>query len=94
MYDILIKNSKLRKKDGLFSIGIKDGKIEKISQNIADKGEKEIDAEGKLVTESFINPHLHLCKVYTFMMMEEEALKNYHGEEMGKAMNAIELASL
>jgi len=50
--------------------------------------------EGKLVTESFINPHLHLCKVYTFMMMEEEALKDYHGEEMGKAMTAIELASL
>lgn len=93
MFDILIKNAKLRKKEGLFSIGIKNGKIEKIGEKIQEKGEKEIDAEGKLVTESFINPHLHLCKVYTFMMMEEEALKDYHGAEMGKAMTAIELAS-
>lgn len=94
MYDILIKNAKLRKKEGLFFIGIRDGKIEKISREINDSGKVEVDAEGKLVTESFINPHLHLCKVYTFMMMEEEALKDYHGAEMGKAMTAIELASL
>lgn len=94
MYDILIKNAKLRKKDGLYSIAIKNGKIEKISQNLEESAEKVIDAQGKLVTESFVNPHLHLCKVYTFMMMEEEALKDYHGENMGKAMTAIELAAL
>ncbi|MBC7195263.1 MAG: cytosine deaminase, partial [Caldisericia bacterium] len=65
MYDILIKNAKLRKKDGLYSIAIKNGKIEKISQNLEESAEKVIDAQGKLVTESFVNPHLHLCKVYT-----------------------------
>ncbi len=94
MFDILIKNAKLRKKEGLFFIGIKDGKIEKISTEVSENGKVEIDAEGKLVTESFINPHLHLCKVYTFMMMEQEALKDYHGKDMGKAMTAIELAAL
>ncbi len=94
MFDILIKNAKLRKRDGIFSIGIKNGKIEKIAQNIEDGSQTVIDAQGKLVTESFVNPHLHLCKVYTFMMMEEEALKDYHGENMGKAMTAIELAAL
>ncbi|MDI6861624.1 MAG: amidohydrolase family protein [Caldisericia bacterium] len=94
MYDILIKNAKLRKKNGLFSIGIKDGKIEKISENLNLDAKTTIDAEGKLVTESFVNPHLHLCKVYTFFMMEEGALKDYHEESMGKAMTAIELAAL
>jgi len=94
MFDILIKNAKLRKKDGFFSIGIKNGKIEKVAQNIEESSQTVIDAQGKLVTESFVNPHLHLCKVYTFMMMEEEALKDYHGENMGKAMTAIELAAL
>lgn len=94
MYDILIKNAKLRQKNGLFSIGIKDGKIEKISENLNLDAKTTIDAEGKLVTESFVNPHLHLCKVYTFFMMEEEALKDYHEESMGKAMTAIELAAL
>ena len=53
----------------------------------------EIDARGNLVTESFVNPHLHLCKVWTLPMMEEEALKSYQGEAMGKAMAGIELAS-
>lgn len=94
MFDILIKNAKLRGKEGLFSIGIKDGKIEKISKDLNGDAKTVLDAEGKLVTESFVNPHLHLCKVYTFMMMEEEALKDYHGENMGKAMTAIELAAL
>jgi cytosine deaminase len=94
MFDILIKNAKLRKRDGIFSIGIKNGKIEKVAQNIEESSQTVIDAQGKLVTESFVNPHLHLCKVYTFMMMEEEALKDYHGENMGKAMTAIELAAL
>ncbi len=45
------------------------------------------------MTESFVNPHLHLCKVWTLPMMEEEALKSYQGEAMGKAMAGIELAS-
>jgi cytosine/creatinine deaminase len=45
------------------------------------------------VTESFVNPHLHLCKVWTLPMMEEEALKTYQGEAMGNAMVGIELAS-
>jgi len=34
-----------------------------------------------------------MCKVYTLQMMDEEALKDYHGEGMGKAMTAIELAA-
>jgi cytosine deaminase len=46
-----------------------------------------------LVTESFANPHLHLCKVYTLDRMDEAALRSYHGETMGKAMTAIELAA-
>jgi cytosine deaminase len=45
------------------------------------------------VTESYVNPHLHLCKVWTLPMMEEEALKTYQGDAMGKAMAGIESAS-
>jgi cytosine deaminase len=52
-----------------------------------------VDAQGKLVTESFVNPHLHLCKVYTRQLMDDEALTGYHAEGMGKAMTTIELAA-
>ena len=93
MYDIVIRNAKTRKLKSLVDIGILDGKIKTIKEKVDEKGSIEIDAKGKLVTESFVNAHLHLCKVYTLMMMTEEALKDYHGEDMGKAMTAIELAA-
>ncbi|WP_206076202.1 amidohydrolase family protein [Marinitoga lauensis] len=93
MFDILIKNAKLRNYKEPKDIGIKDGKIVEISDTIIEEAKKVIDAKGNLVTESFVNPHLHLCKVYTLMKMSENALKDYHGENMGKAMTAIELAA-
>jgi len=93
MYDIVIRNAKTRKLEGLVDIGILDGKIKTIKEKVDEKGSIEIDAKEKLVTESFVNAHLHLCKVYTLMKMTEEALKDYHGEDMGKAMTAIELAA-
>ncbi len=93
-FDILIRRAKLRGRSGsLFDIGIADGRITAIEEHIEGQAKKEIDAQGNLVTESFVNPHLHLCKVYTLQMMDEEALKDYHGEGMGKAMTAIELAA-
>jgi cytosine/creatinine deaminase len=93
-FDILIRGGALRGHAGqLFDIGVTGGKIAAIQPKIAGTGEIELEAGGSLVTESFANPHLHLCKVYTLKMMDEEALKDYHGADMGKAMNAIELAA-
>lgn len=93
-FDILIHRARLRgHPEETFEIGIASGKIAAISEQVGNQAEIEIDAQGNLVTESFVNPHLHLCKVYTLQMMDEEALRDYHGAEMGKAMTAIELAS-
>ena len=93
-HDTLIKNARLRSEpETLFNISVANGKIAAIEQTLAGDAAIVIDAEGNLVTESFVNPHLHLCKVYTLQMMDEEALTAYQGEGMGKAMNAIELAA-
>ncbi len=93
-FDILIRNAALRSKPGQASdIGITQGMIMAVERRLDGHGVLEIDAGGGLVTESFVNPHLHLCKVYTLEMMDEEAMKDYHGGGMGKAMNAIELAA-
>ncbi len=93
-FDLLIRNAKTRKGgEELTDIGIVGGKIKKIAKNLTGKAEKTIDAEGKLVTESFVNGHLHLCKVYTLDMVGEEALSSYAGGSMGGAMTAIELAA-
>ena len=61
--DLIIRNGKLRNREGIWDIGIKDGKIAAISKNISEKAEQEIDAQGKLTVPSFIDPHIHLDKV-------------------------------
>jgi len=93
-FEILVKHAKLRNSpESLIDIGIANGQIISLEENLVGNSESVIDARGNLVTESFVNPHLHLCKVYTLQMMDEEALTAYQGEGMGKAMNAIELAA-
>ncbi|MFH0880934.1 MAG: cytosine deaminase, partial [Lentisphaerota bacterium] len=92
-HDLVIRNAQLRKKRGRFDIGIQGGVIKAIAPKIREKGKRVIDAGGSLVTESFVNTHLHLCKVYTLQMMDNKALTSYHGENMGAAMTAIELAA-
>ncbi|MFN2176014.1 MAG: amidohydrolase family protein [Anaerolineales bacterium] len=93
-FDILIKNCQLRgQPENRFDVGITGGKITALAENLPGAGKTEIDAQGSLVTEAFVNPHLHLCKVYTLPMMDELALQDYHTADMGKAMTAIELAA-
>jgi len=93
-YDLIIRDAVLRATPKVkCDIAISGGKISKIAPSIDGKAAQELDAAGNLVTESYVNTHLHLCKVYTLMMMDEAALKDYHGADMGKAMTAIELAA-
>lgn len=92
-FDILIKNAQLRGRESLTDIGIAGGKIVSVEKRLGGEAGVTVDAEANLVTESFVNPHLHLCKVYTLQMMDEDALTAYQGEGMGKAMTAIELAA-
>ena len=95
--DLIICNARLRGERELFDIGIEKGLVATVAKvqgdGKVDDGATVIDAAGKLVTESFCNPHLHLCKVYTLEMLDELALKSYHGGTMGAAMTAIELAA-
>lgn len=93
-YDILITNAKTRFSGAkTLQIGTKNGKITRIAEKVDGSAVKTIDAGGNLVTESFVNGHLHLCKVYTLKMMDDTALGAYTGESMGGAMTAIELAA-
>jgi cytosine deaminase len=92
-FDILIKQARLRDRLQLTDIGILNGKITALAEHLDGEANLMIDAKENLVTESFVNPHLHLCKVYTRRMMDDEALTGYHAEGMGKAMTTIELAA-
>ena len=56
-------------------------------------GTEVLDAEGGLVTESFVNGHMHLDKVYTLDRIGDAALTAYTSGDMGSALHSIELAS-
>ena len=92
--DLLIRRARLRRGfEGLVDIAIRQGVIDTIAEAFRGPARAEIDAAGGLVSESFVNPHLHLDKVYTLAMLDERAMQDYHGADMGKAMTAIERAA-
>jgi len=91
--DIVVRNARLRGADRLTDIAISSGSIAEIGTVPNCKARVEIDAAGNLVTPSYVNPHLHLCKVWTLPMMSEDALGAYQGDGMKQALSAIELAS-
>jgi imidazolonepropionase-like amidohydrolase len=93
--DIHIRNARLRRRadDARFDIAIANGRIVAIEPSLDVRAREEIDAGGNLVTTSYVDPHLHLCKVWTLPMMEEAALKAYRGGGMAHTRDAIDLAS-
>jgi len=93
--DLSLLNCRLINQTGLFDITITNGQISNIQSHseMARGNQQAIDAGGNLVSPSFVNPHLHLCKVYTLERMDEAALREYHAADMGKAMTAIEMAA-
>ena len=91
--DIVIRGARLRGRPALADIGIRDGTIVALEAGLAQRGAMELDAGGNLVTESFVNPHLHLDKVFTLDRAGQDTLTAYHGAGMGEAMAAIEHAA-
>ncbi len=61
--DLVVRRARLRKKEGLWDVGIENGRFKAVEQKIAAKGKEEIDAAGNLLTPPFIDPHLHLDAV-------------------------------
>nr|WP_206701268.1 cytosine deaminase [Cytobacillus firmus] len=55
----------MRGREGLWNITIQDGKIHSLTQGEADAGQEILDAAGSLVSEPFIEPHIHLDTTLT-----------------------------
>ncbi|WP_228749886.1 amidohydrolase family protein [Bradyrhizobium sp. BR 10261] len=91
--DLVITNARMRSRE-LVDIAITDGVITAIGDRLDHAAQSVIDAGGGLVMPAFVNPHLHLCKVWTLPMMSEAALEAYQGADMSEAAKAIELAAV
>ena len=92
--DIIVRNARLLGRDGVVDIAIADGLIVEVGERLAAAAREVVDAGGNLVTASFVNPHLHLCKVWTLAMMSDAAIEAYHAAGMGEAAKAIDLAAV
>ncbi len=68
---LLVKNAKLRGRKDLVDIEVAEGKIRKIAKKITKKSGEIIDAEGRLVAPTFIDPHLHLDKALISEVVRE-----------------------
>ncbi|WP_152657198.1 cytosine deaminase [Oceanobacillus sp. CFH 90083] len=63
---MIIKNAKLRGKDGLWHIVVENGKFNAVTQELPQSEAKEvIDVNGALVLPPFIEPHIHLDTTLT-----------------------------
>ena len=60
--DLIIRNARTREENGLRDIAIQQGRISAINEKMAESAEREIDVNGRLVTASSANPHIHLDK--------------------------------
>ena len=91
---LTIRSARLRGDADLVDIVVRDGIVSAITPaGHAGSDGTEVDAAGNLVTESFVNTHLHLDKVFTLQHLGDAALADYQSGDMGKAMSAIETAA-
>jgi cytosine deaminase len=60
MGNLVIRNARIKGREELVDILIKNGKIEQIEPDVATDLKEEIDAKGNMVTPSFVEPHIHL----------------------------------
>lgn len=93
-FALAIRNVRLRgRSDGLVNVGIRNGRIASITTDSI-TGDVELDGQGNLLTASFVDAHLHLCKVYTLPMIGDQAVRLYTAGAMAQAAAAIERAAV
>ncbi|MFN8192076.1 MAG: amidohydrolase family protein [Nocardioidaceae bacterium] len=91
-HQLAIMDASLRDRPGRWQIGVHDGLVVTITQDRL-AAAVELDAAGGLVTESFVDGHLHLDKVHTLDRIGDAALAAYTSGDMASALTSIELAS-
>ncbi len=95
-HDLVVADATLRGRESRWRIGIDGGRIRAVTRHPV-TGLEEVDAAGGLVTESFVDGHLHLDKVHTLdrvvQKVGDAALTAYTAGDMASALTSIELAS-
>jgi cytosine deaminase len=61
--DLVLRGVRLEGRDGRHDIGVEDGRIASIATRVDGAGTVEIEADGRLASPAFVDPHIHLDKV-------------------------------
>lgn len=91
-HDLVVVDATLRGRAGRWQVAVDGGRIAEVTQD-AVGGREDLDAAGGLVTESFVDAHLHLDKVHTLDRIGDAALTAYTAGDMASALTSIQLAS-
>ena len=67
--DLILRRCRLEGRSAPADMAIRDGVIMGIGARIEADGRAELDAEGRLVTAAFVQPHIHLDKVGTLPLL-------------------------
>jgi cytosine deaminase len=62
--DLIIRNARLRGREGTWEIGISNNRISTVNEQIAEPAPTEVDAVGNLVLPTYVNGHIHLGKCH------------------------------
>ncbi|HEY3249228.1 MAG TPA: amidohydrolase family protein [bacterium] len=82
--DLVIRRAKLRNRERVVDIGVQGRRIAAIAERLEARGDREIEAAGRLVAPSFVDPHMHLDKAFT----SERAPSNVSGT-VGEAVRIL-----
>jgi cytosine/creatinine deaminase len=63
-HDLVIRRAQLRNREGLVDIAIDGDRFTRIAAGVEGTGREEIDADGRLVTEPFVDTHFHIDKSF------------------------------
>ncbi len=63
MFDLILRGARLN--DDLVDVAVAGGRIERVATTIEGRAEREIDAEGRLISPPFIESHVHLDTTLT-----------------------------
>ena len=62
--DTIIRQARLRGREGTWDIGISTDHIAAIAEHLPDEAATQIDADGNLVLPTYVNGHIHLDKCF------------------------------
>jgi cytosine deaminase len=62
--DIIIRQARMRGREGTWDIGIAADRIAAIAEHLPDEATTEVDTAGNVVLPTYVNGHIHLDKCF------------------------------